>query len=119
MTSLSRSVLCSLACALALVSRAAALESAPTQPEMIQTQEFTFPSELKLTGYRTGEADLVISVDSTGALTDVLVTAYTRKQFADEAVKTIKAWTFRPSLTAGAPSGWVRHLQIAFRVDGI
>lgn len=88
-------------------------------PTIDRTKDPVFPPGLRFEGVRTGEADLAISVDKTGALVDVLVTAYTRRQFADEAVRAVRAWRFSPDLSDGYPSGWVRELRINFAIEGI
>jgi TonB family protein len=87
-------------------------------PGIVETREPMFPPGLQASGFSYGEADVAIKVDAAGKLGDVLVTAYTRRQFADEAVRAIKTWTFEPARSQGGPVGWVRNLRISFRVDG-
>ena len=54
--------------------------------KIIQTEDPVFPLGLQNSPVMSGEAKVAIDVDEKGQLTDWLVTAYSRKEFADSAV---------------------------------
>jgi len=109
-----------LGCAAALAIAARAAESAADQtvPGIVETTHPVFPPGLEASGFSYGEVHVAVKVDAAGKLDDLLVTAYTRRQFADEAVRAIRTWTFEPARAGGGPVGWVRNLQVYFRTDG-
>ncbi len=78
-----------------------------------------FPAGLDYEGYRAGDADVAIEVDSTGKLADCLVTACTRKQFGEEALRAARQWRYKAGLVDGQPGGWVRHITVHFETTGI
>jgi TonB family protein len=88
-------------------------------PRIVQTRDPVFPPSLEASGFSSGEVHVAIKVGATGKLDDLLVTAYTRKEFADETVKAIRTWTFEPARVGGEAVGWVRNLQIHFETNGI
>jgi len=78
-----------------------------------------FPAGLDYEDIRTGDADVAIEVDSTGKLADCLVTACTRKQFGEEALRAVRQWKYQAGPVGGQRSGWVRHISVHFETTGI
>jgi len=65
-----------------------------------------------------GEARIVISVDDRGQLSDVLISSYTEKAFADEAVWALRQWRYEPALYEGKPVGVRMELRFDFVARG-
>ena len=84
-------------------------------PQIVRTVEPTFPPVLQRLGVTWGSVKLVVKVDKTGKLEDLLVTEYTQRPFADEAIKAVKQWTFNPTWAGTEPVGWVREIEFRFR----
>jgi TonB family protein len=82
---------------------AAALSAQTTPLRIEQTVEAQFPHALSLTHLTSGEARVVVNVDADGKLVDCLVTGYTHKAFADEAVGALNRWRFNAPTRAGKP----------------
>lgn len=107
---------CLLLCGLAFPHRAPAGALVP--PQIIQTVEPRYPLDMERIGITSGKVELVVKVDSAGKLEDVLVTAYTKRRFADEATRAVRQWTFEPASDEGTPVGWVRAIEINFIDEG-
>lgn len=106
---------------LLLVSFAAsaAVLSAKTTPLRIeQTVEPRFPPSLMLTNISEGEARVVVNIDANGKLVDWLVTGYTDKAFADEAVSVLKAWRYEAPVDNDRPTGVRTELRFNFEARG-
>lgn len=84
-----------------------------------QTAPAQFPRKLDRTQVMQGEAWVVINVDATGKLIDVLVTGYTRREFADEAVAALRLWEYQPATVRGEPWPTVRELHFDFARTGV
>lgn len=92
---------------------------AQTRPLAIeQTIEAQFPNALALSPITEGEARVIINVNAEGKLADWLVTGYTHKAFADEAVTVLKAWHYTPAMDQGEPVGVRMELKFAFEAKG-
>ena len=85
--------------------------------KVIQTVKPVYPVRLMNDGITKGEARVVLQVDSTGQLTDTLVTAYTHKAFADEAVYAIQQWKFQPASVGGEPAGGIVEVTFDYAID--
>lgn len=97
----------------------ASLLGAQTTPLRIeQTVEAQFPHALSLSPITEGEARVIINVDADGKLADWLVTGYTDKAFADEAVTVLKAWRYTPAMDRGQPIGVRMELKFQFEAKG-
>lgn len=83
-----------------------------------QTVEPQFPAALALSRISSGEARVVINVDDTGNLADLLVTSYTDKAFADEAVSMLKQWRYGAATVEGKPVGVRMELIFDFSTTG-
>lgn len=97
---------------------AAALAAQTTPLRIEQTVEPQFPHALTLTHLTTGEARVVINVDADGQLVDWLVTGYTHKAFADEAVSVLKQWRYVAPTERGEPLGIRTELRFEFQATG-
>lgn len=69
-------------------------------------------------GITTGEAWIVLSVDAEGRLTDALVSRYTHRALADEAMRLLRAWEFQPVIINGQPAGVTTELRFRFEATG-
>jgi TonB family protein len=101
---------------LAVVRVLAAAEDSSLR--IIQTVEARFPSALAQTNITSGEATVIISVDDTGKLEDALVSSYTNKAFADEALVLLKQWRYEPARRNGARIGVRVELRVDFEGKG-
>lgn len=106
-----------LAVALAVaVATGFAAQSTPLQIE--QTVEPQFPAALGLSSLTQGEARVVINVDADGKLVDWLVSGYTDKAFAREAVQALQRWRYTPATSKGEPIGVRVELKFEFEAKG-
>jgi TonB family protein len=87
--------------------------------QIIQTDEAQFPLTLRNSWVMNGEATIAINVDNTGRLVECLVTSYSRKEFADEAVGSLKRWKFEPARLNGEPWPAVQELRFDFSRSGV
>lgn len=95
---------------------AAAFAASADRPHLqaIQTVEPRFPAALIAQGITSGEAWIVLSVDADGRLTDALVSRYTHRALADEAMRLLRFWKFRPVVRDGEPVGVSTELRFHF-----
>lgn len=115
----------SAAFALAIVAWAApapavAQESEPAVagPRIIRTVEPVFPASLLPSHPKGGHARLVLELSSTGELADVLVTGYTARGFANEALWCAKRWRYEPARLHGQPIASQWELLMTFEPSG-
>lgn len=87
--------------------------------KIIQTEDPVFPLGLQNSPVMNGEAKVAIDVDEKGQLTDWLVTAYSRKEFADSAVAALRQWRFEPPSINGQPWASVRELHFDYSRSGV
>jgi outer membrane biosynthesis protein TonB len=93
--------------------------SAQTTPLRIeQTVEARFPHVLSLSHITVGEARVIVNIDADGKLVDWLVSGYTHKAFADEAVAVLKQWRYTAPRDGGQPTGIRTELRFAFEATG-
>jgi outer membrane biosynthesis protein TonB len=76
-----------------------------TPPTIIRTSEARFPPSLSLSPVSQGTAEVIINIDADGQLVDLLVSRYSRIEFAREAEKTLRAWRYQPAHRDGEPTG--------------
>lgn len=79
----------------------------------------TFPIRALSEGVVSGESVVLLDVDRTGKLVDVLVVAYTRREFADAALDAVKQWRFTPARINNEPVGATITLNAQFEVNGV
>jgi TonB family protein len=84
-----------------------------------QTDMPAFPPGLMNAGIKEGAASIAISVDETGRLEDVLVTAYNHEAFANEAVASIRKWTFEPARIRGVAVRAKADVTFRFEIQGV
>jgi len=97
---------------------AAALAAQSTPLRIEQTVDAQFPHVLSLTHLTAGEARVIINIDADGRLVDWLVTGYTHKAFADEAVSVLKQWRYVAPTERGQPIGVRTELRFDFEATG-
>ena len=97
---------------------AAALAAQTTPLRIEQTVEAQFPHSLSLTHLTSGEARIVVNIDAGGKLVDWLVTGYTHKAFADEAVSVLRQWRYAAPTERGEPIGVRTELRFEFEATG-
>jgi len=97
---------------------AVALSAQTTPLRIEQTVDPQFPHALSLTYLTSGEARIVVNIDADGHLVDLLVTGYTHKAFADEAVSALKQWRYVAPTEAGQSIGIRMELRFEFEATG-
>lgn len=107
-------------CYLAVLALSAAVSSAKnsTPVKIEQTVDAQFPPSLSFTTITSGEARVMINVDSDGNLADVLVTGYTDPAFASEAISLVKHWRYKPATLDGQAVGVRLELKLNFVATG-
>lgn len=118
--------LCGITCALTLSAPAATL--APVEPapagvaipcKIVSAERPQFPIRMMKAGVTHGTVHLLLLVNSQGQLVDTLVTAHTRRDFADESLRAVAKWKFEPGTLSGTPTDTVIDLTFNFEVDGV
>jgi TonB family protein len=99
-----------------VVSCVLAAETTPIRID--QTVEAQFPVALAFLPITSGEVRVVINVDSDGHLVDQMITGYTDRAFADEALQMLKLWQYQPATIDGKPVGSRMELQMHFASRG-
>jgi TonB family protein len=107
-----------LSCVVYLVLAAGVAAQTMTPLRIRQTVEPQFPPALAHSTLTRGQAHVVINVDADGKLADWLVTGYTDKAFADEAVSVLKLWHYTPATEGGRPVGVRKELRFDFEARG-
>jgi TonB family protein len=106
-------------------STLAAAVASPPSPggivylRFIKTIQPAFPPALLDRGLTHGVARVALSVDAGGHLEDALVVAYTQPEFAEEALRVVRAWRYEPTRIDGIPVGTVAEFTWIFKVDGV
>jgi TonB family protein len=89
------------------------------QPRILQTSPTNFPAGLAAEGVSRGEVRAVLHVDAEGKLVDCLVTAYTRRELAEELVAHLRDWNYEPARQRGEPVGSRFEVAFAFEARGM
>ena len=105
-------------CQVAVLVAGTAAFAAITPVRIEQTVEPEFPRAFALSPISSGEARVVINVDDAGTLADLMVTGYTDKAFADEAVRVLKQWRYAAATMDGKPVGVRMELKFDFSATG-
>lgn len=79
----------------------------------------TFPVRPLYEGVLRGETTLILEIDAAGRLTDKLVTTYTHRDFATQAVRAVEQWAFEPAIVNGNPVASVMALTLVFEMNGV
>lgn len=82
----------------------------------LQQENPRFPATMRSLGVKSGFASVVLSIDETGAVQDILVAEYSRKAFADSALKSLNNWTFQPARYNGTPFPSTIRLDLDFEL---
>src|SRR3954462_14577604 len=97
----------------------ASVPTAPATPEdtpcsIIEKIPPRFPNRVLKDGIAHGVVKMLLHVSSTGELIDTLVTAFTRKPFAEEALHAVKRWKFIPARSKGEPIDTIINMTFQF-----
>lgn len=84
-----------------------------------QRQRIEFPARPLAEGITWGKVIAMLEVDAFGELRDVLVVAYTHRDFADAVRAAVKKWRFTPGSIDGEPAGSILRIFADFRVNGV
>jgi TonB family protein len=88
-------------------------------PKIHRTERFTFPVRMLREGVKRGEARILLHVDPSGTLDDVLVVGYTNVSFAEESLHTVKKWKYEPARFQGESINAVVELSVSFAMDNV
>ena len=117
---LSRALLFLAAAVAAVLPMGARAQTPNYEPIRVnQTDSPGFPRSLIALGVKSGAASIAVAVDETGKMTDYLVTAYSHPAFAENAVTSLKKWTFEPARIHGSPRNSKVDLTFSFEVEGV
>ncbi|HTO04256.1 MAG TPA: TonB family protein, partial [Opitutus sp.] len=83
-----------------------------------QTFDANYPPALLMEGISSGEVWVMITVDETGKLTDILVTRYTHPGFVREAVRGLRSWEYVPARLNGTPISVRTEVRLFFESTG-
>jgi hypothetical protein len=86
---------------------------------IVQTVPANFPVALATAGIGEGEVRVVLNVDAGGKLVDYLVTAYTRREFAEELVAHLRDWNYEPARHRGEPVASRVEIAFGFQARGM
>jgi TonB family protein len=78
-----------------------------------------FPVRALSEGIPRGEVVLMLDVDRQGQLQDIMPIAFTRHEFADAAMASIREWRFIPGVRGGEPVGAIITLKVEFELTGV
>jgi len=87
-------------------------------PVIIQTSEAQFPHSLSLTPVYHGTAEVIVNIDADGKLADLLVSRYSRIEFAHEAELTLREWRYEPARRDGEATGARFRVKFDFTARG-
>lgn len=91
-----------------------------TRPyKIIEGRRAVYPYTMMNRGIKHGTVSLILEISETGRLADILVTAYSHKPFADEALRAVKQWKFEPGLVNGRPITTLLNITFKFEVNGV
>jgi TonB family protein len=118
-----------LVAAIASVGRAADVASVPDLAgaippadapcRIIQAVQPQFPARMFKNGVTNGVARVLVHVNAVGTPVDLLVTAYTHRPFADEALRAIGKWSFEPARASGELIDTILDLTFKFELTGV
>jgi TonB family protein len=106
-------------CAILLVAAVSqAAEVRPSRLVIRQTDDSRFPASLLAEGITEGEVWIVVSVDPEGQLTDALVSRYTHRALANEAMRLLRRCKFDPVRVAGQAVDVCTEVKFTFEATG-
>jgi len=83
-----------------------------------QTLSARFPASLLLEAVTHGDVWVIVSIDEQGRLADALVTRYTHRALANEALHVVRHWRYTPALSEGRPVAACAELHFTFEASG-
>lgn len=86
---------------------------------IIETVTANYPIRMMENGVKYGTVEMLLKIDETGRLADVLVTTFSHKPFADEALRVVREWRFEPAIHQDRPVTTIMELKFNFEVGGI
>ena len=90
------------------------------QPLVInQTAQPAFPLAPVVLSYVGGSANILITVDESGRLTDTLAIYYTHPSFAKAAEDALRKWTYEPARLDGRPVTVTKEIDFNFERHGV
>lgn len=95
-----------------------AAETKSPRLRITQTTESRFPASLLAEGVTKGEAWIVVSVDADGQLSDALVSRYTHRELANEAMRVLRRCEFEPVRVDGHPIDICTEVKFSFEATG-
>ncbi|MDX2186521.1 MAG: energy transducer TonB [Opitutaceae bacterium] len=104
---------------LAASTFAPAAESSYIPLKIEQTLLPMFPAHLSWRGITQGQASIAIAIDETGKVTDLMPLAYTKRAFADEAIRVLKNWRYQPMRLDGQAHPGMTELHFTFEAQGV
>lgn len=87
-------------------------------PRIIQTTEARFPAMLAHSAVSTGTAEVIVNLDADGRLTDLLVSRYSQREFAEAAVGALRQWRIEPARSGGEALGARFVVKFDFTAQG-
>lgn len=84
-----------------------------------QTTQPAFPLAPVVLSYVGGSANILITVDESGKLTDCLAVYYTHPSFAKAAEDALRKWTFEPARLNGRPVSVTKEIDFNFERHGV
>ncbi len=104
---------------LAIAAAGSAVAAEHVLAKVHQRQRMEFPARPLAEGISRGKAVVMLDVDAFGELRDVLVVAYTHRDFADTVLAAVKEWRFTPGSVGGEPAGSILRMVTDFQITGV
>jgi TonB family protein len=86
---------------------------------VIQTVQPRFPQSMIHHAVRHGNVRMLLEITPEGRLSDALVTAFTREEFAEEARRVVQLWRYEPARVDGQPVTTIINLSFRFELEGV
>jgi TonB family protein len=84
-----------------------------------QRAPIDFPSRLRAEGVLRGSAVVMVEIDTEGRLADLLVVAYTHREFGEAVRESALRWEFTPGYLGEQPLRSIMSLVVEFRTEGV
>ncbi len=94
-------------------------ESLDADVKIIESTKARYPLQMQRQGIEHGEVRLMLEIDARGRLVDCLVTAFTQREFAREAMDAVKEWTFEPARIGGKAVTGIASIDFEFEYNGV
>ncbi|HET7537768.1 MAG TPA: energy transducer TonB, partial [Candidatus Didemnitutus sp.] len=100
-------------------SRTVALQPGDADLQITQRTAPRFPDRALAEGVGKGQVRALLQVDEAGRLKDLLIVAYTTKEFADATESAIREWRFAPARRSGQPVPAIVEIECRFGIQGV